>query len=103
MLTPEMRAKAAEARGSTPSRKARMAAFAESFAAQRREFPSMALPVIDRAETGSLPAAIQLMCLDCSARERREVRDCTIIRCPLYPHRPYQRMRGKNPNDPPRK
>lgn len=50
----------------------------------------MALPIIAQAEAGSLPATIKLMCLDCSAWERSEVRNCGIVRCPLYPYRPYQ-------------
>jgi hypothetical protein len=50
----------------------------------------MALPMIDKAEAGSVPAAIKLACLDCSGWQRQEVRDCVIVGCPLYPHRPFQ-------------
>jgi len=78
-----------------------MLAFASTFAAQRTEFPRIALPIIQRAEKGSLPDAIKLKCLDCAGWERKEVRDCVIVACPLYPHRPYQQAKGKNPNDPP--
>jgi hypothetical protein len=62
----------------------------------------MALPIIDQAEKGSLPAAIKLMCLDCTCWQRKEIRDCEIVRCPMYPHRPYQRLKGRNTDDPPR-
>ncbi len=75
-----------------------MAAFAGTFAAQRQRFPKMALPIIAQAEAGSLPAAIKLACLDCSNFVKHEVRDCAIKWCPLYPHRPYQRLSGRNPN-----
>jgi hypothetical protein len=68
-----------------------MTAFAATFAEQRRRFPRTALPVIAKAEQGSLPAAIKLMCLDCSVWDRKEVRDCPVTWCPLYPHRPYKR------------
>jgi hypothetical protein len=78
-----------------------MAAFAETFAQQRRLFPRMALPIIDQAEKGSLPAAIKLTCLYCTCWQKKEIRDCEIVRCPLYPHRPYQQMKGKTPTDPP--
>jgi hypothetical protein len=80
-----------------------MAAFTATFAAQRQRFPKLALPLIKRAERGSIPAAIGLMCLECSGWSRAEVRDCTIQACPLYPHRPYQRLQRSNPNDPPRR
>jgi hypothetical protein len=31
----------------------------------------------------------------------KEVRDCPVTHCPLYPHRPYQALKGRNHNDPP--
>jgi hypothetical protein len=101
MLTPEAREKARAARKTAPTRRQKMQAFTATFAEQRRRFPKMALPIIDQEEQGSLPAAIKLMCLDCSNFVRQEVRDCVISWCPLYPHRPYQRIKGRNPNDPP--
>jgi hypothetical protein len=101
MLTPESRERAKEARRARPTRKEKMLAFASTFEAQRTEFPKSALPIIQRAEKGSLPDAVKLKCLDCAGFERKEVRDCVIVACPLYPHRPYQRAKGKNPNDPP--
>lgn len=100
MLTPEAREKASAARRARPTRRQKMAAYAETFAQQRKEFPRMALPLIDQAEQGSFPAAIKLMCLDCTCWQRKEIRDCVIVRCPLYPHRPYQRVKGQYPNDP---
>jgi hypothetical protein len=72
------------------SRREKMAAFGETFARMRQQFPRMALPVIDKAEQGSLPAAVRLTCLDCSGWSRQEVRDCAIVACPLYPHRPFK-------------
>src|SRR5262245_2070646 len=101
MLTPESRKKAKGVRQSKPTRRKRMASYAATFKAQRIEFPRMALPVINRAEKSSLPDAIKLKCLDCSGWERKGIRDCVIVVCPLYPHRPYQDAKGKNPNDPP--
>jgi hypothetical protein len=109
-FTPEQRQKAKETQarareqGRRPlTRKQKMAAFAQSFAAMRQEFPWMALSLIDRAEGGSLIAAVQLKCLECSAFQRLEIRNCTITSCPLYPHRPYQQAKGRNSNDPPSK
>jgi len=37
--------------------------------------------------------AIRAKCLECSAGQVKEVRDCSITDCPLYPFR-----MGKNPN-----
>jgi hypothetical protein len=76
-----------------------MADYAATFETQRQQFPRMALPIIAQAEKGSLPAAIKANCLECSGWERKEVRDCQIVACPFYPHRPFQRIKGRNPND----
>jgi hypothetical protein len=80
-----------------------MEAFSGTFAAQRRRFPKIALPVIDQCEKGSLKAMVKLMCLDCSNWVKTEVRDCVISWCPLFPIRPFQKIKARNPNDPPTK
>jgi hypothetical protein len=100
MFTPEDRKKALAARKARPTRAEQMAAFPTTFEKLRAQSPRMALPIIAQAEAGSMPAAVKLLCLDCSGWQRREVRDCAIVGCPMYPHRPYQRAEGKNPNDP---
>ena len=87
-------------KGRRKPRAEKMAAHAASFAEMRREFPRLALPIIARVEAGSLAAAVQLKCLDCSSWARQEVRDCTVTDCPLYPVRPYQTLTSGNPNDP---
>lgn len=101
MLTPEDRAKAAAARRARPTQRQKMAAHPGTFAQMRKNFPRFALPIIDQAEAGSRTAAIKLLCLDCSGMQRKEVRDCRNTGCPLYPQRPYQDLKGRNPNDPP--
>src|SRR5262245_60285755 len=104
-LTPEDWAKAKEARAKAPSRKQRLAAYADSFAKQRRVVPKhaerIALPLIAKAEAGSLTAAVAVHCLECSGWVRQEVRDCVIPQCHLFPYRPWQGMTAGNPNDPP--
>jgi hypothetical protein len=102
-LTDEDKARLREARakrGRTPSRREKMAAFAGSFGLMRKGYPKIALPLIDKMEQGSLAAAVKLKCLECSCWVRQEVRDCVITDCALYPFRPYQALRGGNPNDP---
>jgi hypothetical protein len=68
----------------------------------RNRFTRTALPIIDQAEKkGNLPTAVKLTCLECSQFVRQEIRDCTIRWCPLFPHRPYHTLKGRNPNDAP--
>jgi rubrerythrin len=97
----EEQAKARAARKKAPTRKQKMASYAETFAKQRKRFPKMALPIIDQCEQGKLQSFVKLMCLECSHWVRQEVRDCVIPWCPLFPIRPFQKMTSKNPNDPP--
>jgi hypothetical protein len=56
----------------------------------RAEAPARFHHLVDRAEAGSLRAAVTLKCLDCSNWQTEEIRHCTVIDCPLYPVRPYQ-------------
>ncbi len=97
----------AAAEGRRPrTRREKMADHATTFAQMRRDHGTgrvgrLALPLIAKAEKGSLTAVLALNCLDCSGWVRAEVRDCVIVGCPFYPHRPYQKIKCRNPNDPP--
>ena len=42
-------------------------------------------------------SAIRAKCIDCSAGSMKEVRECVMLDCPLYPYR-----LGKSPNRKPR-
>ena len=44
------------------------------------------------SENKSILRAIRLKCLDCSAYQEGEIRECPVTTCPLYPFR-----LGKNP------
>jgi hypothetical protein len=81
------------------TRKDKFKAFALAFRKMRRRYPTIALPLIDRIEGGSMAAAVKLKCLECCCFVRQEVRDCVITDCALYPFRPYQRVRSANSND----
>jgi hypothetical protein len=39
----------------------------------------------------SRAAAVKLFCLECVGYVRKDVRNCTATKCPLYRWRPYQR------------
>lgn len=40
--------------------------------------------------SNSLRAAVNAKCLDCCNYQRIEVRECPVVDCPLWSHRPYQ-------------
>lgn len=46
---------------------------------------------IDKLEAGSLKAGIALKCIDCCAGDIDEVRQCTLVDCPLYSISPLTR------------
>lgn len=75
-------------RGQRSSRATKMTAFTDTFSAMRKEYPTSFLPLVRRAQKGSLRAAITLKCLECSAFQRGEARQCVVASCSLYPHRP---------------
>lgn len=52
--------------------------------------PSAYFPIIDKIESGSLKAQTKLMCLFCTNFNKSEIKNCTILSCPLYASRPYQ-------------
>jgi len=35
--------------------------------------------------------AIKLFCLNCVGDIRKDIRECTAVKCPLYIYRPYQK------------
>lgn len=39
--------------------------------------------------------AIRAKCLDCSARQVKEVRECPLTNCPLYEYRMGHRPKGE--------
>lgn len=45
---------------------------------------------IEKFRSGSLKAAVKLMCLSCSNWSKKEVRVCNIQSCPLHLFRPYK-------------
>ena len=77
-------------KGTRTTRANKLVAFATSFDAMRRSFPSLSLPVIQKAQNGSIKAAVKLKCYDCSGFQKAEIKHCTVSSCPLYPIRPYQ-------------
>ena len=55
------------------------------------QMPSSYRGVYQKAMAGkSLRAAVNAKCQSCGGWKRVEVRDCTVVTCPLYPYRPYQ-------------
>ena len=56
----------------------------------RQVVPTRYRRLVGKVEDGSLQAAIDLKCLDCSDYQVAEVRYCTVTGCPLHSVRPYQ-------------
>jgi hypothetical protein len=74
--------------GGRRPRSIKMTVFTDTFKEMRATYPSTLLPLIERAEKGSLKAALNLKCLECSGFVRAEIRNCACPGCSLYPHRP---------------
>jgi ribosomal protein L44E len=52
--------------------------------------PERFRPMAERIRKGSMKAALQLKCLDCSDYSTTEVKRCGCNDCPLWVFRPYQ-------------
>lgn len=53
-----------------------------------REYMAKSQNIVMRnVEAPSMARAIKEKCLDCSGGGSAEVRDCTVINCPLFPYR----------------
>ena len=64
---------------------------AKRIAKRRSDMPEVYRGIYDRAVSGkSLRAAVNAFCLECVYWQRKEVRLCTSLPCPLWPYRPYQ-------------
>lgn len=75
--------------GRKGGRAQKMKAFAATFREAKKEL-SDNVNIVEKAESGSLRAAIKGKCMQCTAEQRQEIRHCQVIGCLLYPHRPYQ-------------
>lgn len=58
--------------------------------------PPSATGILERAfsRTGGRANAVKAKCLQCCNYVREEVRECTVLLCPLHPWRPFQRKAG---------
>ncbi len=56
----------------------------------RRATPKSRHRLVDKIETGSIAAAVKLMCIQCSNYQNEEIKNCTVITCALHSIRPYQ-------------
>lgn len=99
-LTAEARAAGQAARRGT--RTSRADKFSQNptvvagFKELKKNVPERWQPLVQRAMAGSMKAAVNLNCLDCSGFQTAEIRNCVCTYCPLYAFRPYQ---GKTDND----
>jgi hypothetical protein len=68
----------------------RLKSYKSNFAKMRRMMPRKFHKFINRAEAGSIKEAVRTKCLDCSHFEKKEITNCKVSGCPLFPYRPYQ-------------
>jgi hypothetical protein len=47
---------------------------------------------------GSKAKAVKAKCLECSCNQREEIRNCPIIKCPLWEVRPFRESKDERPN-----
>jgi hypothetical protein len=88
--TPEERQRDLQAK--RDSKTALLARCAESVDGLEREegkrLPDWARKMLDKVRRGSLRAAVQAKCYDCSAYQKAEPRQCVVYTCPLWAFRP---------------
>jgi hypothetical protein len=87
-------------KGCSPSvnrtpRREKLKTFAKSFNKMRDSIDKRFHPRIDKAQDGSMKAALELKCITCSGMSTSEVGQCHIDDCPLYPFRPFQPTESK--------
>lgn len=75
-------------RGPRVPRSQKMKKFSKTFSLMRKEVPEQYQYLIEKVEKGSMKAALKMKCLDCSAWDMSEVRNCVCTGCPLFPYRP---------------
>lgn len=61
-----------------------------------RGVPAKFAKKVAKAANGSLKSAIALKCLECSNWEMKEVSNCNIKGCSLFPFRPYKKVSVAN-------
>lgn len=61
-----------------------------------QHIPQSYRPIYRKAMKGrSMAAAIRAMCQDCCNWQRVEVRECTVVCCPLHDYRPYRKCKKR--------
>jgi len=86
VMTPEQRQAAVAASAAARQAKSARMAASPTLDVLRTRYPEHT-GRIDAMATGSLKAAVQMMCIDCSG-SRHEAKMCTATGCPLWIHRP---------------
>jgi hypothetical protein len=86
--------------GKRKSKRPKAEEFAENFDIQqslkemRQRVPLRLIdrldPILKQIAAGSRSAGVKLHCLECSGYVSKEVRECVMKHCALYPFRPYQ-------------
>ena len=65
-----------------------------------KEFAPLGEKTVNSLIDGKMSAAIKAKCWDCSGHQKVEVANCTVLTCPLWPHRPWRKL-GETNNEMP--
>lgn len=87
-MTEEQKAAMQAGRGTRIPRAEKFKKFAKEFELQRAAMPESKKNLIDRAQQGSVMAAIAAHCYNCAGQSNKEVRLCQVSDCNLYHLRP---------------
>lgn len=52
-----------------------------------------------KANPKSKALAIKAYCWECCNESKDEVQNCTVVKCPLHPHRPWQKSKNEDVED----
>ena len=103
-LTAEHKRKMVEGRTkATQTKKTKKEVFIDAkrknFLKQIEEDAPGSKPLFFKAWKGSLRAAVNAHCLECTWFDKEHIHNCTSTICPLWSVRPYQRLKGKKHDD----
>ena len=93
-MTEEQRLASLEkARQSRENRKSWLKSCTKTYKALEARYPNH-ISKIKQLESGSQKAAIKLKCLDCTLGHMEEIKNCSVVSCPLWPVRHWKNVEG---------
>lgn len=99
-ITEEQRQAGIEkARQSRDRQKSWLKSCTKTYTILESRYPSHANK-IKQLESGSLKAAIKLKCIDCTLGSMDDIKNCSVVSCPLWPVRHWKAVEGATDDQP---